>query len=284
MTTALLPTPEWQLFDRDGRVLSGGLVSTYIPDTTTPKATWADVDQLTQHTNPIVLSADGRATVFGSGRYRLIITDALGNLLIDGLSEAPLGDSAISPVMLAVTQASTLAEARRLMGIDDFVQQSVHNIELLPGPTGPQGIQGIQGPTGPAGAQGPAGAAGASAGGAAEAYTVHQSLTQVSITSSSGVCKWDFTGDAGGGGMGPGSWEVLRDGNRIWVGGPQAVLSPPGSNTPLWDHCGAGTHIYGLHFFIDAQTLASYAVAGIPPDWDRDFSASAWAYFTVISL
>jgi hypothetical protein len=76
---ALLPWIPGQFFDLEGVPLAGGSVQFYITGTTTPKDTYsqADRDPMSVHTNPVVLDADGRATIFlTSGGYDAIVYDS----------------------------------------------------------------------------------------------------------------------------------------------------------------------------------------------------------------
>ncbi len=72
-----------QFFDGNGVPLAGGFVYMYIPVTTTPKNTWQDEAQSTLNTNPIVLDASGEAVIWGTGLYRQVLTDSLGNEIWD---------------------------------------------------------------------------------------------------------------------------------------------------------------------------------------------------------
>ncbi len=150
----LIPSPVLQFSDGDGHPYAGGSVATFDPGTFQPRVTYVDANGTVPNANPIILSANGTCVCYGSGRYRMILRDAGNNLIFDSESESYLGDSAISAVMLPVTMAATLAEARRRMGIDDAIALAVANLSLMPGPTGPQGAQGPVGPQGPAGSQG----------------------------------------------------------------------------------------------------------------------------------
>jgi hypothetical protein len=113
---ALLPNPVPQFCDADGNPYAGGTIATYVPGTTTPKATWLDSAQAALNTNPIVLDAAGRCIMYGDGEYRLILRDAVGNLVWDQPSST-LVSAAMAPVILA----PTIADARNLLGIDDAI-------------------------------------------------------------------------------------------------------------------------------------------------------------------
>lgn len=65
----------------------------FIPNTTTPKATWQDSSQTSLNTQPIQLDANGCATIYGVGSYRQQLFDGpvvagatSGNLIFDKLT------------------------------------------------------------------------------------------------------------------------------------------------------------------------------------------------------
>jgi hypothetical protein len=66
--------------------LAGGSVNMFVPNTTIPKATWKDPNQVTANTQPIVLDANGCAIIYGTGSYRQQVFDSLGNLIFDQLT------------------------------------------------------------------------------------------------------------------------------------------------------------------------------------------------------
>lgn len=82
-TVSIIPPPETQFLDSNGAPLAGGSVSTFIPGTTTPSPTWQDSAGTIVNTNPIILDAAGRALIWGSGAYRFIVKDSLGNTIYD---------------------------------------------------------------------------------------------------------------------------------------------------------------------------------------------------------
>lgn len=68
---------------------------TYAAGTTTPKATYADSDMATPLANPIVLDANGECAPYGTGVYKLLLTDPAG-ATVDGWPQdnVPLSNSA----------------------------------------------------------------------------------------------------------------------------------------------------------------------------------------------
>ena len=82
----LLPNGKQVFFNGNGQPLSGGKVTFYIPSTTTYKTTWQDSSGTIPNSNPVVLDSNGSAIIYGSGIYREVVTDALGNLIWDQLT------------------------------------------------------------------------------------------------------------------------------------------------------------------------------------------------------
>jgi hypothetical protein len=68
--------PRPQYYDNSGNILVQGKLWFYESGTTTPKTTYADVNETTANTNPVLLTGDGRVpNVFYSGTARVILTD-----------------------------------------------------------------------------------------------------------------------------------------------------------------------------------------------------------------
>lgn len=80
MSTALLSIPIFRAFDSAGNPLAGGLLYTYIANTTTPATTWSDFAGSTPNANPVVLDSTGSATVRTdpSVVYKFVLKDSGG--------------------------------------------------------------------------------------------------------------------------------------------------------------------------------------------------------------
>lgn len=78
-----LPNGKLQYVDIDGAPLVSGTVAFYEPSTLNPKDTFQDYGASILNANPITLDARGQAIIWGSGRYRQIVKDSLGNLIWD---------------------------------------------------------------------------------------------------------------------------------------------------------------------------------------------------------
>lgn len=88
---SLLPNGEQTFLDSNGAPLASGSVYFYVPSTSTPKDTWQDSGQNTLNTNPVLLDSAGRAIIYGSGTYRQVVKDVLGNTIWDQLTADPSG-------------------------------------------------------------------------------------------------------------------------------------------------------------------------------------------------
>jgi hypothetical protein len=80
-----MPAPKYSAFDANGDPLAGGLLSVFLAGTSTNAVTYADVALLVPNTNPIVLDAAGRATVFlapGSYKFEQRTSLATGAVLV----------------------------------------------------------------------------------------------------------------------------------------------------------------------------------------------------------
>lgn len=106
---SILPKGKTQFFDANGNPLAGGQVYTYVVGTTTPKTTYSDIGGTVSNTNPITLDSSGSAIIWGSGSYRLIVNDSLGNQISDTDVLAPLFVN--SNGTLTVSAAATAGEA-----------------------------------------------------------------------------------------------------------------------------------------------------------------------------
>jgi hypothetical protein len=63
--------------------LAGGNVFFYIPNTTTFKQTWQNSTQTVLNTNPVTLDANGCAIIYGTGTYRQVLQDSIGDTVWD---------------------------------------------------------------------------------------------------------------------------------------------------------------------------------------------------------
>lgn len=82
----LLPLAETTFLDSNGDPLAFGSVYFYIPSTSTPKDTWQNAAGSILNTNPVVLDSAGRALIYGTGTYRQLVKDSLGNTIWDQLT------------------------------------------------------------------------------------------------------------------------------------------------------------------------------------------------------
>jgi len=98
----LLPNAVQQFFDNNGNPLTSGTIKHYIPNTTTDKTVWSDSAETSPWPSTITLNAAGRPPnnlgIFGSGSYRQVVKDRLGNLIWDQVTSSTSGGSTGSTI------------------------------------------------------------------------------------------------------------------------------------------------------------------------------------------
>lgn len=104
-----------QYFDNSGNVLSGGLLYTYAPGTTTPKTTYTDENLSVPNANPIVLDSAGRCVIFlaDGEEYKFVLQTSAGVVIktVDevksptALTQANIG-AGLYPISSAETAAT----------------------------------------------------------------------------------------------------------------------------------------------------------------------------------
>ena len=90
-----------KFFDANGNPLAGGKLFSYQAGTTTPLVTYANQDQTTENTNPVILDANGEAYIFvGPNAYKFVLKDANDIVLrtVDNVSTT--SPDSISTLML----------------------------------------------------------------------------------------------------------------------------------------------------------------------------------------
>lgn len=108
-SAVLLPNGKQQFLDANGNPLAGGNVGFYVPPgTLTPKTTWQDAARVTPNVNPVPLDSAGEALIYGTGSYRQIVKDAIGNVVWDAQT-AGLGGSTYGGVSTGSANAQVLA-------------------------------------------------------------------------------------------------------------------------------------------------------------------------------
>lgn len=69
--------PRFRAFDQAGAPLVGGKVYAYVATTATPQDTYTDSSLATPNANPVILDANGEASIWvGDGLYKFILKDA----------------------------------------------------------------------------------------------------------------------------------------------------------------------------------------------------------------
>jgi hypothetical protein len=94
--------------EQDGNALSGGKVYTYEAGTTTAKTCYINRAKANKAANPVILSSEGRYTLFCDGVYKMVIKDSSDVTLVtmDGISYGEEGAKFVT-----MSSYSSLAEA-----------------------------------------------------------------------------------------------------------------------------------------------------------------------------
>lgn len=74
----LILHPWLQIYDPNGQALAGGKVWTYEAGTTTPLVTYSDSEQTVPNTNPVILDAEGKAPLYVTGPWKMVVQYADG--------------------------------------------------------------------------------------------------------------------------------------------------------------------------------------------------------------
>lgn len=72
----LITNPKFQAFDSNGYPLASGKLYTYLPGTSTNKATYTTRTLASANANPVILDSRGEASIFGHGLYKLVLKDS----------------------------------------------------------------------------------------------------------------------------------------------------------------------------------------------------------------
>lgn len=125
-----LASPYSYFADANGAPLAGGLIYTYTAGTTTPQATYTDANLNIPLSNPVVLDAAGRAIIWLSGFYKIVVKDASGNLIstTDNITASGNGGDmqasvydpgSIQEQLVGINAAQTLSN--KILNIPDIV-------------------------------------------------------------------------------------------------------------------------------------------------------------------
>lgn len=93
------PAPKLQFQDVNGKPLSGGCIFTYAAGSTTPQATYTDSTGTTQNTNPVILDAGGKASIWlSSSAYKIAVWSSGGVGCASGVQQYSIdGITAFNP-------------------------------------------------------------------------------------------------------------------------------------------------------------------------------------------
>src|SRR5574340_759737 len=78
VTVAPAPMPKLQFWNNSGQVLASGKIYTYVPNSTTPKATYTDSTGGSTNSNPVILDTAGRANIWINGCVKFVVQTSAG--------------------------------------------------------------------------------------------------------------------------------------------------------------------------------------------------------------
>lgn len=119
---SVMPSPMFQVLDANGNPVSGAKIYAYDAGTSTPRTTYADALGLETNANPVITDSSGRAKIYWSGTYKIVVTDADGNTLytVDDVKEpldeeTTLGEwveTGLAPTYISGTSFSVAGDQR----------------------------------------------------------------------------------------------------------------------------------------------------------------------------
>lgn len=115
----LLPNIKQQFFDQNGDPLAGGKIFSYVVGTSTLQATYTDYGAGTPNSNPIILDANGEASIWlGTNGYKFVIKDSNDVVLdtIDNVFQLPDGLVTTSKLADGALSADTDGRAKIATG------------------------------------------------------------------------------------------------------------------------------------------------------------------------
>jgi len=142
--SARLLYPRFHAFDSNGDPVSGGLVNTYEPGTTTRKASFSDKSLTIENTNPVVLDSDGEADIYLSGSYKIVLTDSSEVVLwtLDNVqgTELTTTPTTVDPTYNFITHSrfgvwSNSGGPFKITGISVYISSSGTSLSMTSTPT-----------------------------------------------------------------------------------------------------------------------------------------------------
>lgn len=139
-----MPMPKARFFDSNGDPLAGGKLYSYAAGTSTPQTTYANSVETVPNANPVILDANGEATIFmGSSAYKFVLKDSTDTTLwtVDGVAQvvdgtvttAKLADGSVTTAKIADLAVTTAKIADGAVGTDKIAAATITTSKLFDG-------------------------------------------------------------------------------------------------------------------------------------------------------
>lgn len=140
-----LAAPYSYFADSSGAPLAGGKIYTYAAGTVTPKDSYTDSGAGTPLTNPVILDSAGRAVIFLSGSYKIVVADSLDNIIrtVDNIQSLSLTSTemgylhGVTPGTASASQVVILDSNENVSGLAtnafDTAATSIANMTAVQG-------------------------------------------------------------------------------------------------------------------------------------------------------
>lgn len=117
---APLISPKARFFDANGLPLAGGKLYAYAIGSSTPQDTYTDYTLATPNANPVVLDANGEASIWlGTKSYKFVLKNAadVTQWTIDGVSEAGVAGFASSAQLVVTSPVNAVDQTAVILGL-----------------------------------------------------------------------------------------------------------------------------------------------------------------------
>ncbi|MFA5875255.1 MAG: hypothetical protein WC901_01015 [Candidatus Margulisiibacteriota bacterium] len=142
MTGIIAVLPTHQFFDKNGNIAAGATLDTYAANTTDELTTWKDRPQTIENTNPIILDAQGQATIWlAAGQvYDFVLTEPLSSTLrtyedvTGSTSSVPVASewsaTGLAPTFISATSFSVTGDQTATYSVKRRIKATISSGQL----------------------------------------------------------------------------------------------------------------------------------------------------------